>query len=256
MGLYSITTRAEGTVLTGFGATTEDIFNGDHENHVTHTAAEFLNSWEEDLAQMQLTASPLAAGGAFDLPASLSDEIERLRYQIALVKQKISGAATAPFWYDATADFSDGVAFPPTAARLEMSATQTIIGNVLQPVSFNTAIYDTASLRSGNALVAPADGVYAIGGTLGFGDLETTGIDGYFELRIRAIAGTTTSYLAANAIYSATDQPKVLTVDTIARLTAGTSVNLIAFQNSGANQVPINNVSVRPAFWMALVGRG
>jgi hypothetical protein len=110
---YVITTRAEGTVLTGFGSSS-DIFNFDHQNHVTHTAANFINSWEDTLAHMRATTDPLPLGG-ISLPTALNDELQRLRFQIALIKQRMAGATTPPFWYTATTEFSNAVSFPPTA---------------------------------------------------------------------------------------------------------------------------------------------
>ncbi len=260
MGLYSITTRAEGTVLTGFGSSS-DIFNADHENHVEHTAAEFLNSWEATLLQMQATTSPVTGAGALVLPASLGDEIERIRFQIARIKQQMSGASGAPpFWYTAAADFSNGVQLAPTAARLEQTIAQSIPSGVFTRVTFQTTSYDTATLVSGSTFVAPVDGVYIVGGTLAFGDGVTQGPTGDFYLIIQC-GGTPpgliqTQNVAAGEVYSAVDQPKALNVEGVVRLTAGTVVRLMVFQNTGTPKQTLLDQDARPAMWMALVGRG
>lgn len=257
MGLYTITTRAEGTVLTGFGATTEDIFNGDHENHVTHTAAEFFNSWEEDVAQMQQTTAPTtnAAGTALSLPTVLKDEHERLRYQIALIKQKISGAATPPFWYTPTSAFTDGVQLSPTAARLELATAQSIPDNTFTAVAYDTLLYaypDAATVVSLATLRAPVDGVYICGASFA---LESIGA-GLFQLMLRTITPTSvTRDIAANAIYGTTATARAITVETVKRLTAGTRMFTLVLQQSGSAQ-PAYIALARPAMWMSLVGRG
>lgn len=254
MGLYTITTRADGTVLTGFGSVS-DIFNFDHENHVIHTAAEFLNSWEATLLQMQATTAPLN-GTTLDLPASLGDEIERIRYQIALIKAKISGATTPPFWYTAAADFSNGVSFAPTACRMEQSTGVDCVSGFVTNFPFNVTVYDTASMHAVLGPIAPADGVYICGATLGFGDGVTQGPDDLFELRLQKFSSPTTTVLAVNAIFSSTDQPAAITVETVARFTKGQQLRVGVFQNSGSTKQPIHEPDSRPAVWMALVGRG
>jgi hypothetical protein len=251
---YVITTRAEGTVLTGFGSTS-DIFNADHENHVTHTAADFLNSWEATLAQMQATVAPIT-GGTLSLPAALKDDILRLRYQIALIKAKISGATTPPFWYTATADFSNGVSFSPTACRMEQSSGVDCISGFVTNMPFNTTIYDTASMHAVLGPIAPADGVYICGASLGFGDGVTQGPDDLFELRLQKFSSPSTTVIATNAIFSSTDQPAAITVETVCRFTKGQQLRVGVFQNSGSTKQPIHETDSRPAVWMALVGRG
>ena len=254
MGLYTlIATRQDGTVLTGFGSTS-DIFNVDHVNHVTHTCAEFLNSWEEDLAQMQLTHTPLVAG-VVSLPASLGDEIERMRYQIALIKQKIAGAATPPFWYTATAEFTSAVQLAPTAARVEAhTAAQGIPHNTFTQVIFGTTIYDHGGVAASSLLRAPVDGVYICGTTLGFTAIPTGTL---VEVLLRMTHSATNRDIAGNAVYATTNETIFVTVETVKRLQAGDTLQTLVYQSSGVTQSLFVNSTIQcPALWMALVGRG
>ena len=252
---YVITTRAEGTVLTGFGCTTEDIFNGDHENHVIHTAADFLNSWEATLSQMQATHAPVTnfAGTALSLPASLGDENERIRYQLARIKQKMAGAATPPFWYTAVDSFSAGVTFPPTAARVEQTAAISVPNNTLTQLTFNSTVYDTAFLVQPLSLLrAPLTGVYTIGATIGFDNML---VGSQMIATLRITSGATTTDVASSIIYTVDDSAQAITVETVKRLQAGDTLKLMVFQNTGsARQVFV--AFFNPAMWMSLTGGG
>lgn len=253
MGLYTITTRADGTVLTGFGSTS-DIFNADHENHVTHTAAAFLNSWEATLAQMRLTHAPTnTSGSVLSLPASLGDEIERLRYQIARIKQKMAGAATPPFWYTAAAEFTNAVQLHPTAARVEQSAAISIPDNTFTQVTYDSTIYDTALLVGTlSVLRAPVDGVYICGAQFAFESLGA----GLFEVLLRITTPAAVNRdIAANAVYGTTATARAITVETVKHLNAGDSLQTLVLQQSGSAQ-PAYIALTRPAMWMSLVGRG
>jgi hypothetical protein len=79
MGLYSIISRADGTVLTGQFDSNSNIFNVDHQNHVNHTEPMSINSFEADVAQMNVEVNPVPAG-VVSLPSALADEIARLRF--------------------------------------------------------------------------------------------------------------------------------------------------------------------------------
>lgn len=263
MGLYTITTRAEGTVLTGFGSLS-NIFNVDHLNHVTHTAAAFLNSWEDTLAHMQLTAAP-TSGVTLSLPTALKDEIERLRFEIAKIKQTLAGAATPPFWYTAAADFTNFISLSPAAARLEQSTNVQIASNIPTTMTFNTVIYDTASLAAHDAGVAgtasfkiPADGTYIVGATLAFGDGVTDGPQGNFLVELQLVhPPATTTVIAADQIWSgASSEPKSIVVETVKRCQLGDSIFCIVTQTDGTPKSPVTQPDSRPAFWIALVGRG
>ena len=71
-GLYSITTRASGTVLTAA------IYNADHQNHVTNQNPSMTGAYSDNVAQMQVQTTPGAVGSE-SLAPNLAGEIERLR---------------------------------------------------------------------------------------------------------------------------------------------------------------------------------
>ena len=75
--LYSITTRADGTILTAA------IYNADHQNHVNNGDATQLGGYSTSVAQMQSTTNPGDVGSE-SLAASIADELARLRYVLAL----------------------------------------------------------------------------------------------------------------------------------------------------------------------------
>lgn len=255
MGLYAITTRAAGTVLTGFNSVS-NIFNVDHLNHVTHTEPTSINAWEDTLAHMQATTAP-APAGVVSLPVALSDELQRLRFVIAEIKQKIAGAATPPFWYQATAGFTNAVMLVPTACRLEEAAAQNVPSGAETTVQFDTKIYDTASMASTPFIVCQATGDYICGGTLGFGDGATTGPTGDFWIQLNLARGATIFKLASQHRYSGSGVPKAASVETVKRFIQGDLLFLTVFQNSGSTQSPTNSLTLgRPALWMSMVARG
>ena len=74
-GLYSHTTRANGTTLTAA------IYNGDHQNHIDNQTPQMTDDYSTNAAEMQSTANP-GGVGTESLATSLAGEIERLRYVI------------------------------------------------------------------------------------------------------------------------------------------------------------------------------
>ena len=74
-GLYSITTRSTGTVLTSA------IYNSDHQNHLDNHVPAQMDDHSPDVATMQTTADPGEVGSE-SLAASLKDELEQLRFAI------------------------------------------------------------------------------------------------------------------------------------------------------------------------------
>ena len=88
-GLYSITTRASGTILTAA------IYNSDQQNHVTNQAPLMTGAYSDNVAQMKIQTNP-GGEGSESLSGSLAGEIERLRFQLAAVIGRT-------FWYDAPA---------------------------------------------------------------------------------------------------------------------------------------------------------
>lgn len=72
-GLYSITTRSTGTVLTAA------IYNADHQNHVDNQTPQMTDDYSSSVGQMQTVNSPGGVGSE-SLATSLAGEFERLRY--------------------------------------------------------------------------------------------------------------------------------------------------------------------------------
>jgi hypothetical protein len=83
--LYSITTRASGTILTAA------IYNADHQNHVNFGDAAHLGSFSANATQMQQAVNPGDVGSE-SLAISIGDELTRIRYIIA----KMRGT---DYWY-------------------------------------------------------------------------------------------------------------------------------------------------------------
>ena len=259
MGLYAITTRADGTVLTGFGSTS-DIFNADHENHVTHTEPESINSWEENVAQMNLTTDP-APSGVVSLSDSMSDELERLRFTLAAIKAAISAGTPPAQWYTATADGSFAPVLPTSAARLSAATLRTIPSSATATAivwNTSTEVQYASPSSMGNVIGirAPTDGVYMVGARCSFGDVTTTGpaLNARLVLRREELVVDTVDIqeiASFTAQTGATAAPKSLMVEAIVKIAAGRRFSMAISQESGSDAI----VSEGPSMWAALVGK-
>lgn len=110
--LYTHTTRATGTTLTAA------IYNADHTNHITNGDATQLGGYSGSAAQMAVQTDP-GEPGSESLAASISDELERLRFAVYEMKRAIDQGVTV--WY-AT----------PTQSQFLIntrSSTPTVVGN-------------------------------------------------------------------------------------------------------------------------------
>jgi hypothetical protein len=265
MGLYTIITRADGIVLTGTAPGSSDIWNVDHQNHVTHTEPSSINSFEATTTQMNIEIDPSPLGVP-SLPAAFSDELARLRFVLTTLKKLISGG-TAPHWYSAIGTFSSAFALPPTACRLEATVTQTIPNNFATAVNFNSVIYDTtgssmhtalANPRLLDGIVAPSTGNYIIGGSVAF--TANPGISGDFKIFLFRTTGDSINTASAEDQISsgATNMHKAATVEGVLHLIKGEQVFLFVLQNSGSPQAITlagGLLSGAPALWGALIGR-
>ena len=83
--LYSITTRAAGSVLTAA------IYNADHQNHVNNGDTTQLGGYSSSVAQMQTQNDPGQVGSE-SLSSSIADELSRLRFKIAALQGQT-------YWY-------------------------------------------------------------------------------------------------------------------------------------------------------------
>lgn len=248
MGLYSITTRATGTVLTGFGSTS-DIFNADHENHVTHTEPESINSAEATLTDMQATTDP-GPGGVVSLPDSMTAEVRRERFALAQVKQNLLSAPTPPQWYQPMGGAAPGIFRPPTAVRRELTTATNVPSGSATLVPFNSLDYSFGVVSSLSGISVPVAGYYIIGASVGFGGAPTK------DSRVILARTLSTAILAARDIDTGTDASnRVCVVETIAHLTPADTFRVFVFQNHGSPVPLLVNASIKPAVWMALVGR-
>src|SRR5262245_54226990 len=74
-GLYSVTTRGTGTVLTAA------IYNADHQNHLTNQNPSMTGALSDDISQMRSVADPGGVGSE-NLAASLAVELQYLRFML------------------------------------------------------------------------------------------------------------------------------------------------------------------------------
>src|SRR5207245_10042694 len=91
IGLYTITTRAVGTILTA------SIYNADHQKHVTNQNPQQTGAYSDTVVQMQTITDP-GGIGTESLAPSLAGEIERLRFIIKNLITNIDSTRTQ--WYD------------------------------------------------------------------------------------------------------------------------------------------------------------
>src|SRR5712664_2080191 len=107
MGLYTIPTRAFGTILTADNSnpnSDKNVHNDDHQTHVTNTQPVMINSYESSVSQMQIETDP-APVNVPSLASSLADEIVRLRASVTQIKKAMSGGAP-PNWYTSLTSFA------------------------------------------------------------------------------------------------------------------------------------------------------
>lgn len=188
-GLYSITTRAAGTVLTAA------IYNADHQNHVTNQNPSMTGAYSDNVAQMQTQTSP-GGEGTESLAPSLAGELERLRYMMAQMRGKT-------YWYTAMQQFSVSGNFLtctnlPTNAEVDISfmdIRSTTNGDILfidlsqdNGSSWLAANYRWVDVRQNSAGTGPTIGASAGDSTarpLGNTAIIPSGAGNYFDMDIR-----------------------------------------------------------------------
>lgn len=256
MGLYTIITRATGTVLTGFGSTS-DIYNFDHENHVLHTEPESINSAEATLTDMQAAVDP-GPGGVVSLPDSMTAEVRRIRFALAQVKQALTAAVTPPQWYTPIAGTSAGVFLPPTAVRRELTLPVSIPSGSETLCPFNQQIYNFGfPISTGSGTIVPVTGIYLAGASVGLGAPASlpTGVFRVMLTRDPQGAVARTNFAARTIDTSTTAAERINVVESIVRLTAGDTFNVWVFHTSGIGRPLAVDATIHPAMWLALVGR-
>jgi len=223
-GLYSVTTRAPGTVITSL------IYNADHQAHIDGRAAPFVGGHSTALSQMQLTRSPFSSGTTEQLPASLGDEIELLRNQVASLKQYLSAGVAPAQWY--TQLVSPG--FLVVGARMVRTTNQSVSNNTATMLSFTGAVADfnTNSVWAGGTptrFTAPFTGRYFLGAGVKWA-AASAGIR-----RLRAqVNGSATLIDAHTNTEAGTSNVQYQTISMVWQLNATDYVEYEAFQTSGA----------------------
>src|SRR5262249_33078734 len=86
-GLYTITTRVDGEVLTAAK------YNADHQSHIDHLIPTYIDDYSASTTEMKTQTSPGLVGSE-SLSTALSGELERLRYVMADTKG-------TTYWYSA-----------------------------------------------------------------------------------------------------------------------------------------------------------
>jgi hypothetical protein len=222
-GLYSIATRAPGTIVTAL------VYNADHQAHVDGRTAVFMGGHSGSLSQMQLVSNPFPTG-VENQAVSLAVEIEQLRFEIALLLGYLSGGDPVSPWYAAPA----AVALPTIGARVQVLTSQSIPDSVATTITFagNTADFNSGIWVGGNPtrFTAPSTGkYYAFCSVLWDG----TPLVGVRQLRIGVNGVFSSQPFLTNTLFtsSTTQQHQALTG--FMQLNATDFVEFQAFQGSG-----------------------
>lgn len=157
-GLYSHTTRADGTVLTAA------IYNADHQNHITNFIPTQMDDYSNDATEMQQQSDP-GTPGSESLAQSLSGELERIRYAIA----QVSGQ---PYWYSVPSFASvkspeygaagDGATDDATAIQLAITTVEAAGGGIVFFAEGTYAVESTLTITSSNVHLIGVGGATSI----------------------------------------------------------------------------------------------
>jgi len=273
MPSYAHTTKAAGTVLAG-GAGGN--YNTDHSNHVTNQTPQQTEDYSTDSTQARVKTDGYASGSDV-LATDLSGELERLRYEIAVIKDYLNGHAPDGATTNAIINSSpttvantlyyDKIKNPMMRAigcRVYGSAgVSHAVSGTIQAMTFDTERYDLDGVATGfhstvsntSRLTVPAGlgGIYHIGGCISI-PVSTTG-----SVRVIAIRLNGTTYLAQS---SPNDDPAAaaaleMHVSCDYKLAVADYVELMVNQDSGgALTIAGPNATTGPEFWMHLVGYG
>jgi hypothetical protein len=223
-GLYTIATRAPGTIITGL------IYNADHQAHVDGRTAEFMSGYSQALGQMQIITDPFPAS-VESLASSLGGEFERLRFVIADIKKQMNGGIAPAHWYDPQI----AVGFAPVGARVQQVAGLTVNNNSLTTIDFTggTADFNTGAvwnpMVNPSRFTAPSTGKYLFGCSVVWGS-EFSAF-GHRQLEI-GINGSFTGETVRNVSYLSAYAQHQAIMD-VQQLTATDYVEFAAFQDAG-----------------------
>jgi hypothetical protein len=219
-GLYSIITRAPGTLITAL------IYNFDHQAHVDGRTATEMQSFATSLSQMTITADPLP-NGVERLPVALSDELSVLRFVIAAVKTSLNGDVPVN-WFDPVT--SPG--FASIGARMLRATAFSIPASTDTAINFTGATADFNSgvwvIGSPTRFTAPNSGLYAASASVSW----DIGMGGIFNRRLSiGVNGSTSGEaIRSNSIPSGRIQRQ--TVSGLFKLAATDYIEFFAFQDT------------------------
>lgn len=223
-GLYGITTRAPGTLISGL------IYNSDHQVHVDGRAAEFMQAHGTSLSQMNLQESPFGPDGMTEtLPLSLAGELTRLRYVIAAVKTMLNGNVPILWWTPV-----DAPAFAVIGARMVRSATVAVADSSVVVLDFTGAAteFNSGVWSAGNPtrFTAPSAGLYYAAAAVHWA--SSTG-GGRRQLSISTnVPG---AVHASKTNTTAAGQQQSQTVAGLLKMAASDYVEFSVFQDSGVS---------------------
>jgi hypothetical protein len=226
-GLYTITTRAPGTLITAL------IYNSDHQNHVNARNATIMQSYSTSIAQMQITEDPFPS--SVESPAfTLAGEIARLRFDIAAIKTSLSGGTTVPWYLPLTQP-----GFASIGARIRRTTTQSIPDSTNTTISFTggTADFNSGVWSNGNPtkFTAPSTGFYYVAAAI---EWQATAITGRRLIQVSVNGSTTnqSSVVNTGGTQAGSSFFQRQTVSGLLKLTAADFVEFVVFQNSTASQ--------------------
>lgn len=222
-GLYTISTRAPGTLITAL------IYNADHQAHVDGRTAAFMQSYATTVNQMNLTEDPFPSG-AERLASTFAGEIARIRFEIAAIEQLLSGGVLGT-WYDPMV----APGFATIGARVTRTATNTIPTATPTALTFasSTADFNSGVWFSGSPtrFTAPSDGKYYASCSV----LWDIGVGVSPTLRRLNIGvnGTFNQAVISNTLIGGLQQRQ--TVSGVVKLLATDYVQFSAYQDTGAD---------------------
>lgn len=251
-GLYTHTTRAAGTVVTGGSG---GIYNTDHQNHIDNQTPDKTDDWSATQTQMDLTADPNAFGvagnqpsstvgsGPTSLATSLDGEITRLRFMVAVLQRMLNGNVAVTNWYSGITNTSVNVnAVTAKGTKVYHSANITVTtGTTLTAITtfaataFDTERFDTDAFHdtvtNPGRITIPANlgGKYAIIATANWAANAT----GQRQISVRK-NGTDTLGTQTSGNTGAT-VPKHQTLELFETLVATDYLEVLVAQDSGGN---------------------
>jgi hypothetical protein len=233
-GLYTITTRAAGTIITAL------IYNHDHQVHVDGRTATKMQSYGSSVTQLNVTEDPFP-GGVESLPATLAGELSRLRFDIAAMASALSGGV-AVNWYASLV----APGFATIGARVIRSSSVGIPANTPTIISFLNA---SADFNSGvwvngapTRFTAPNTGKYFAACSVTWAATVSAGLSKRRQLQI-GVNGSFTNAPTKTAVTLPQEQQRQ-TITGLLNLTAADFVEFRAFQDSGDN--PLNIIADVP----------